>query len=225
MSHRSLKAVLFDLDGTLADTAPDLAAALNAVRQEQCLPPMAYEQIRPIVSNGSKALIELGFDFDDRHPDFERLRLRLLDIYNENLTVGTRLFPKMAELLDELEAQNMPWGVVTNKPGFLTEPLLQQMQLSHRAACIVSGDTTEKRKPHPDPILYACKIINTAPEDCLYVGDARRDIEAGRAAGTQTLTALFGYIPAHETPHEWQADAEALTVDDIIHYIRERRAL
>ncbi len=202
-----IKAVLFDLDGTFADTAPDLAAALNQVLIEEKLPVLPFETIRPVVSHGGVALIKLGFNYDEQHTDFERLKLRLLDIYQNNISTLTTVFEGINELLLNLEAKNIAWGIVTNKPAWLTDPLMQQMGFTHRAATIVSGDTTTERKPHPEPLFFACRQINCAPEECLYVGDAERDIIAGKAAGMRTLTALFGYIEEHDKPETWGADA------------------
>ena len=214
-----IHAVLFDLDGTLADTAPDLAYALNQVRIEQGLQPYSLETIRPHVSHGSTALTQLGFGIDTAHPDFEPLRKRLLDVYCDNIAVHTTLFPQMNELLLALEQRNIRWGVVTNKPAFLTDPLMEALDLSRRAACIISGDTTAQRKPHPMPLLHACELTGCAPQHCLYVGDAERDIEAGRRAGTATLVALFGYLREHDTPEQWGADGMIGSPLDILHWL------
>lgn len=202
-----IKAVLFDLDGTFADTAPDLAAALNQVLQEEGKPPLAYETIRPVVSHGGAALIRLGFNISQQDTDFERLKKRLLSIYQENISTHTRVFDGVNELLLKLEHKQIAWGIVTNKPGWLTNPLMQALGFMDRAATIVSGDTTDNSKPHPEPLFYACREINCLPEECIYVGDAERDIIAGNAAGMRTLTALFGYIEAGDSPESWGADA------------------
>ena len=202
----ALLTVLFDLDGTLADTAPDMAYALNRVRREHDLAPLPYERIRPHVSHGASALIRLGLSLEPHEPRFEPLRRRFLEIYRDHLTRETRLFPGVAGLLDGIERRGMNWGVVTNKPAALTQPLMEQLGLAARAACIVSGDTTAQRKPHPEPMLYACTQAGSRVAQCLYVGDAQRDIEAGRQAGMQTLVALFGYIGADEQPQCWGAN-------------------
>jgi phosphoglycolate phosphatase len=202
-----IRTVLFDLDGTLLDTAPDLADALNAVLAEQGQPALPYERIRPVVSHGGIALIELGFGIGRGDPAFEALRQRLLTIYRANLAVRTRPFPGMSGLLAAIESRRMNWGVVTNKPGWLTEPLLQALGLFERAACVVSGDTLPERKPHPAPMLHACRLAGSEPAQCVYVGDAQRDIEAGRNAGMHTLVALFGYVDADDDYRTWQADA------------------
>ena len=202
-----IKAVLFDLDGTFADTAPDLAAALNQVLSEEGKAPLAFEQIRPAVSHGGAALLKLGFNFDEQHVDFNRLKERLLEIYINNINNLTTVFDGIDELLEHLKRRNIVWGIVTNKPAWLTDPLMQQMGYSNKAATIVSGDTTHKSKPHPEPLYHACREINCQPSDCLYIGDAERDIIAGNAAGMTTLTALFGYIETGDTPENWGADA------------------
>jgi len=216
---RDIRAVLFDLDGTLADTAPDLAWALNEVRREQGLAPLPFEHIRPAVSHGSRALIERGFGLDPSDATFEPLRRRLLDLYRDNLARHTRLFDGMDEVLDTLEARGLHWGVVTNKPAWLTEPLLAALDLDHRAAAIVSGDTVDQRKPHPAPLLHACALAGADAARCLYVGDARRDIEAGRAAGMHTLVALFGYLDDDDDPAAWNADALVATPADILRWL------
>jgi 2-phosphoglycolate phosphatase len=202
----TIRTVLFDLDGTLLDTAPDLAQALNAVRIENNRPPLPYEAIRPVVSHGGIALIELGFELEQSDPAFDPLRQRLLEIYRENISRLTRPFPGITELLEKLEKRGLSWGVVTNKPGWLTDPLLKDLDLYDRAVAIVSGDTLDERKPHPAPMLYACELANSEPGQCVYIGDAQRDIEAGINAGMHTLVALFGYLQEQDDPRNWQAD-------------------
>jgi phosphoglycolate phosphatase len=200
-----IRTVLFDLDGTLLDTAPDLAGALNTVLIERGRAPLPFESIRPVVSHGGVALIELGFRLARSDPAFEPLRRRLLEVYRANLSGRTRPFAGMEAVLDALEARGLNWGVVTNKPAWLTEPLLRDLELFERAACVVSGDTLPQRKPHPAPMLLACRQAGSEPAQCVYVGDAQRDVEAGRNAGMHTLVALFGYLQAHDTPDTWQA--------------------
>jgi len=200
-----IKTVLFDLDGTLADTAPDLAGALNHVLKKHGHQPLPYETIRPFVSHGGIALTTLGFGKE--HPEFDSLYKELLAHYEANIANETVLFAGMHELLLELEANNINWGVVTNKPAWLTEPLLDALNLSSRASAIVSGDTLEQRKPHPAPILYACEQAGSKAEECIYIGDAERDIEAGNRAGMHSIIALFGYIAESDTPDNWGAHA------------------
>jgi 2-phosphoglycolate phosphatase len=222
VSPESLRTVLFDLDGTLADTAPDLAYALNEVRHEEGEPPLPFEAIRPVVSLGGRALINLAFQVDIGDARFEHLRARFLDIYRDNVANHTRLFPGMASVLDEIERCGLTWGIVTNKASWLTEPLLARLGLMTRAACVVSGDTTPNRKPHPEPLLHACARTGTAPAGCVYVGDSRNDVCAGRQAGMRTLVALFGYIPADDDPMGWGADAFIDTPRALIGWLAER---
>jgi 2-phosphoglycolate phosphatase len=203
---RPIHLVLFDLDGTLADTAPDLAYALNQTLEKHGRDPLPFEQIRPHVSHGGIALIRAGFGIEPEHPEFQQYREDLLDIYQQNIARETVLFPDMPQVLEQLEQHGIGWGIVTNKPAWLTDPLMQGMGLTHRAACIISGDTTPNSKPHPGPILYACESAGITPTACLYIGDAERDIVAGRDAGTATLTALFGYLDEKDQPDSWGAD-------------------
>ncbi len=213
----AIKTVLFDLDGTLADTAPDLAAALNHVLSRHGKPALPYEIIRPVVSHGGVALTTLGFGKD--HPEFDTLYRELLDYYQANIDTHTRLFPGMETVLKKLEATGINWGIVTNKPGWLTEPLMKALQLDQRARTIVSGDTLEQRKPHPAPLLHACTQTGCEAGECVYVGDAQRDIEAGNRAGMHSVVALFGYIDENDTPSQWQADAMVQTPEEIIQVV------
>ncbi len=199
------RGLLLDLDGTLADTAPDLAAALNAVLREEGQPPLPFDRIRPHVSHGAPRLVRLGFGETLHEDEFERLRGRLLTHYAEGLCRETRLFDGFDAVLAGLEASGTPWGIVTNKPGWLTLPLLKAMDLSHRASSVVSGDTLTRRKPHPDPLLHAAAEMGVAPVDCVYAGDARRDIEAGVAAGMLTVGVTWGYIPDEDPVDAWGA--------------------
>lgn len=216
-----IKTVLFDLDGTLADTAPDLAYALNRVLTEQGRAELPFETIRPVVSHGGIALIQLGFGLEPEQPGFEPLRQRLLAIYRDNIARHTTLFEGMAQLLDTLEARALNWGVVTNKPGWLTEPLLQALGLYERAAAIVSGDTLPERKPHPAPMLLACEQAGSQAAECLYVGDAERDIEAGRNAGMKTLVAGFGYLGESDRPQSWGADGLIQHPDEVLTWLAQ----
>lgn len=206
MSPDSIRAVLFDLDGTLLDTAPDLVRALNRVRTEQGREPMPFEIARTQVSHGSSGLIRLGFP-DLQGDPLEQLRLRLLDHYSQQLADGTALFDGCQQVLDGLAARGMAWGIVTNKPGFLTTPLLAALALDRVAGCVVSGDTLPQRKPHPAPLLLAASQLSLAPEACLYVGDAERDVQAARAAGMPVLVARYGYLGPEDDPDRWQPDA------------------
>lgn len=219
-----IRTVLFDLDGTLLDTAPDLAWALNELRQRHGQPVMPFEQIRPSVSHGGLALIKTGFGLDPEHPQTEPLRQELLSIYRDNIARETRPFPGITELLERLEQQHINWGVVTNKPAWLTDPLMAALGLAEQAACIVSGDTLPERKPHPAPMLHACSVAGSQPDECIYVGDAERDIEAGQRAGIKTMVALFGYIGPDDQPEAWGADTCVSDPAEILDWILHLQA-
>lgn len=212
-------AVLFDLDGTLLDTAPDLARALNAVRADDGLGPLPYADIRAQVSNGSYALTRLGFDYDDSSAEFEARRQALLHAYHEHIALESRLFDGMQAVLEALERKCLPWGIVTNKPAWLTTPLVAATELDRRAQCVISGDTTTHAKPHPAPLLAAADALALPPGDCLYVGDAARDIAAARAADMPVLVALYGYIPTAEDPHDWGGDGFIAEPRDLLRWL------
>ena len=219
VSLRPFSAVLFDLDGTLVDTAPDLAFALNTLLQQDGLAALAYDVIRPVASNGSPGLLFLGFGILSDHKDYPPLQQRFIKLYQDNITRESVLFDGMEEVLSALEKAKISWGIVTNKPAFLTDPLLEQLNLTHRAGCIVSADTTPFSKPHPAPMFHACKIIQHKPEQCLYIGDAARDIEAGKNANMQTIAALYGYIASDDNPDDWQADSSINHPRDILQWL------
>jgi phosphoglycolate phosphatase len=201
-----LRAILFDMDGTVLDTAPDMVAALNALRAERGLAPMDYDVVRCAVSHGAARVVKSGFP-DAGEEEFAALQGRFLDIYRAALSCGTQLFPGMAQVLDTLEARRLKSGIVTNKAGWLTEPLLEQMGLRARFDCVVSGDTLAERKPHPLPLLHAAKLAGVAPGECVYVGDAERDVQAAHAAGMVALVANYGYLRADEDSSVWGGDA------------------
>lgn len=217
-----VQAVLMDLDGTLLDTALDLADVLNQLRLEQGMEPIPFDDIRPWVSHGSQGLLRVGFDLEPGQKDFEALKKRLLDLYQDQLAVKTRLFPTMDQVLKTLENHHIIWGVVTNKPAWLTEPLLEQLNLTERCACVVSGDTTEFSKPHPQPLLHACRLMGLRPEECVYVGDAPRDIEAGVNANMRTLVAKYGYLSNKDQPEQWQADGMLQQPLDLLDWLRSQ---
>ena len=200
------RAVLFDLDGTLADTAPDLGYAINRMRTARGLPQLPLAITRPVTSMGARGLLSVGLDVAPEHPGYDTMRKEFLAIYADNLCRETRLFPGMSDLLTELERRAVLWGVVTNKAEGLTHPLLKLLDLHSRAACIIGGDTTGKLKPDPASLLEASRRIGIAPQDCLYLGDDRRDVEAGRAAGMKVVVAGFGYLNGSD-PATWNADA------------------
>lgn len=198
--------LLLDLDGTLVDTAPDMGAALNRLLQEEGRPALPPEHIRPQVSNGAHALVSLGFGTQRDDPEHSRLRDRFLDLYAEGVARDSVLFEGFGAVLDALEGAGGRWGIVTNKPGALTEPLIAKLGLTQRSVVTVSGDTVDRAKPHPDPLLHACGNAGVAPGSCLYVGDAERDILAARSAGMSSAVALWGYIDGSEDVAAWGAD-------------------
>jgi 2-phosphoglycolate phosphatase len=202
-----IRAVLFDLDGTLADTAPDLAGALNRLLAELGHPTVSLEATRPLTSSGARGMLKAGLGITPEHADYERHKSRFLALYAENICHETRLFDGVADLLQNLEDRKMPWGVVTNKAARFTEPRLERLALAYRAACIVSGDTTAHSKPHPAPLLHAAQILELPPQACLYVGDDLRDVQAARAAGMGVIAAGYGYLGEEHDPHAWAADA------------------
>ncbi|HKY92703.1 MAG TPA: HAD-IA family hydrolase [Nevskiaceae bacterium] len=207
--------VLFDLDGTLLDTAPDLGHAANLVRGEAGLPPLPIADYRPVASTGARGLLKVGLDLAPDHPDYPARRDSLLAHYRAGLARSTRPFPGIAELLLNLELRGIRWGVVTNKPGWLTQPLMQELDLASRAACVVSGDTCAKAKPAPDPLLHACAQIDLEPKACIYVGDDQRDVEAARAAKMRSVAAGWGYLGSDVPIDAWGADFVTPTVTDL----------
>ena len=198
--------ILFDLDGTLVDTAHDLAYALNLQRERHGLAILPLETIRPFASHGSRGLLSVGFGLSPEDDSFESMREEYLALYDQVLTRKPILFDGVAELLETLDSKTVPWGVVTNKPRRFTQPLLQNIGLLERAACVVSGDDAPRPKPYPDTLFLACEQSGVSPQQCWYVGDAERDIEAGRAAGMQTVVAMYGYLGEADQPENWGAD-------------------
>jgi phosphoglycolate phosphatase len=215
----NITAVLFDLDGTLVDTAPDLGYALNLQRQRHGLPPLADEVIRPQASHGARGLLEIGFDLQPDDRRFASLREEFLQFYADNICRYSRPFPGILELLAELEARGLKWGVVTNKPAAFTEPLMSILDLAERAACIVSGDTCPQPKPHPAPMLAAAELCGADPVQCLYLGDAERDIQAARAAAMPALVAAWGYIGSAYQPHTWGAHGQIRHPRETLDYL------
>jgi 2-phosphoglycolate phosphatase len=213
-----IKAVLFDLDGTFADTAPDLAYALNIMRAERKLPPVALEATRPVTSRGARGLLSVGFGLGPDDADYLAMRTEFLDIYARNLCRETALFPGIGELLANLESRGLAWGIVTNKAERYAKPLMTFLGLDNRCACVVGGDTTPHMKPHPAPLLAAARMLDLTPSACLYVGDDRRDIDAGRAAGMRTIAVNYGYLDGGE-PHAWGADAVVDCPQDVLEHL------
>lgn len=199
------KAVLFDLDGTLADTAPDLAAAVNLMRSRRGLEPAPYLSLRPFASAGARGLIGAGFQVTPEDAEFEDMRLEFLANYESAIAVHSKLFKGVHELLSGLESLGVVWGIITNKAARFTAPLIPQIGLDH-AACVISGDTTSFAKPHPEPLFEAARRIQIQASECWYVGDDLRDIQAAKAAGMSSIAAAWGYCGATEPTH-WKADA------------------
>ncbi|AKE52383.1 HAD-IA family hydrolase [Kangiella geojedonensis] len=210
-----IKGILFDLDGTLLDTAPDMALALNIQRELHDLAPLPYSEIRPYVSHGAVAMLRIGFGIGISDANFNAMREQYLHIYSENIAVKTDLFDGLGEFLKELERIGIKWGVVTNKPEFLTIPLLTALNLNKRSSTVISGDTIEPRKPNPAPLFAACKQAALIPSQCIYVGDAERDIAAGRAAGMRTVLAQWGYITPEDNTDCWEADITLEQPDEL----------
>ncbi|WP_047250377.1 HAD family hydrolase [Chromobacterium subtsugae] len=203
-----IKAVLFDLDGTLADTARDLGAALNRLLKEEGLPPQSYEAIRPMASHGARGLVRLGFGAGLDAERMESLRVRFMDLYDANLAEETTLFDGVNELIAELDKRGLAWGIITNKSMRFTDRLVPWLPFAIPPAVIVSGDTVGVAKPDPRPMLHATEQIGIAPEHCMYVGDAERDIQAGRNVGMKTVLVNWGYFSAEDKPEQWGADAD-----------------
>jgi phosphoglycolate phosphatase len=201
------RAVFFDLDGTLADTAADLAAPVNAMRVERGLAPLPLDALRPFASMGARGLIGRGLGVQREDPGFEALRIDFLARYEAAMVVHTRLFEGMPAVLDALDAAGVRWGVVSNKVERYVRPILAALGVLGRSATAIGGDTTPFAKPHPEPLLHASRLARVAPADCVYVGDDRRDVEAGQAAGMLTVAAAYGFCGADEPPAQWGADA------------------
>jgi len=204
--RRQPKLVLFDLDGTLVDSAPDLAGAANELRAVHGLPPLAFERFRPMVGSGARGMLGVAFGIDPSHTRFEALRVEFLRLYEARMTRETRVFEPVAAVLAALDGAGRPWGIVTNKAARFTDPLTRALGLDRRAATVISGDTTPHSKPHPEPLLEASRRAGVAPADCVYVGDDRRDVQAGQAAGMATVAVTWGYLGVGEPVQLWQAD-------------------
>jgi 2-phosphoglycolate phosphatase len=212
-----LRAILFDLDGTVLDTAPDMVGALNKLRLERRLAPLPYEGVRSSVSHGAARLVKLGFP--DAESEFAVLQKRFLDIYAGAVSSETRLFDGMDRVLATLAERGLLCGIVTNKPAWLTLPLLEQLGLKPRFACVVSGDTVSERKPHAMPMLHAAKLAGVAADECVYVGDAERDIQAAHAAGMPALVAAYGYLQPDEDWRAWGGDGVIQSPIDLLPWL------
>jgi len=215
----TIKAVFFDIEGTLANTSPDLANSLNQLLKKHNKSILPFEKIRSLVLNGGETLITRGFHIHHTHPEFESLKNEFLDIYQENIAAKTTLFPGIAKVLSELETQNIKWGIVTNKPSWLTDVLLDALNLKSRACCIVSGDSLHVKKPNPIPLLAACHEVDSQVQECIYVGATERGILAGSRAEMRTAVTLFGDINESNDPQNWGADRMIKSPLDILLWI------
>jgi len=202
----SLRAVLFDMDGTLLDTAPDFIAIIQAMRAERGLPAADERAVRQVVSGGARAMIMTAFGLEPAEDTFEPLRLEFLERYQEHCAVFTRPYAGMEELLADIERARLLWGVVTNKPLRFAEPIMQRLGLAERSAILVCPDHVKNSKPDPEPMILACNQLGLDPASVLFVGDDLRDIESGRAAGTRTAAVRYGYIHPDDNPGHWGAD-------------------
>lgn len=224
MPKEKIRTILFDLDGTLVDTAPDMVGALNQLLMEENQPEIKFQQARNHVSNGSAALIRLGFGHEQKESDYQRRIKRFLTLYESRLCDQSTLFPGMEELLSAIENSEKNWGVVTNKPAWLTDPLMQLLNLHKRSICTISGDTVAECKPHPLPMLTAAKLAGSDPQQCIYLGDDERDVQAGNAAGMHTLIANWGYIDDARKSYAWGADGHIDTPLEILNWLNRNAA-
>lgn len=214
-----MRAILFDLDGTIVDTAPDLAAALNRVRADHGLPALPFDVLRPHASAGARGLIGAGFGRAPDHPDFPELRDAFLAHYESALCVDTVVFDEVLDVIEAIVARGLKWGIVTNKAARFTIPLLAALAMPHAPDVVICGDTTPQAKPHPEPLLEAARRLGVPPAQCLYVGDAERDVIAGAAAGMQTVVARYGYIEPTHRPEEWKAHGHIGHISELIAWL------
>ena len=215
-----IEAVLFDLDGTLADTAPDLGGVLNRLLREEGRVPLPMPLLRPHVSGGARALIGAGFGLTAESADYLRLKQRFLELYEQHICVDSRLFDGMTELLANIEAAKLRWGIVTNKIERYTRQVVAGLGLEQRAVCVVSGDSTPHPKPHAEPMLLACRLAGVNPQHTLYIGDDLRDVQAGHAAGIRTIAAAWGYLGEGLPIEQWKADGIAVNPADVTRLIK-----
>lgn len=212
---RKIRAVMFDLDGTLLDTAPDFIVVVNQLLLEEGRSELAADIIRAGVSNGSKALIALTFGILDDHSDFERLRLRLLELYLAHIAVHTKLFPGIATLLNQLADKNIAWGIATNKPAAYTLPLMAALDIQPAPFSVICPDHVARSKPDPESLFLASKQLGCEPEEIIYIGDHKRDIDCGKGAGSITIAAAYGYLDTCDSVTSWNADYCVNHADEI----------
>lgn len=220
-NKHSINSLFFDLDGTLLDTAPDLAGALNQVLTHHDRPTLPLKTIRPAVAEGARGILQQGFPIDENDDQFDLLKEEFLQAYEQRMTQETKFFDGMEEVLDYLDQHNLPWGIVTNKPSWLAKPLLSHFNLDHRYTCLVAGDTLTTRKPDPEPLYHACYLTGTDPKHSLYVGDTLGDVRAAKTAGMYIIVAKYGYLRADYQPHLWQADGLIDSPLEIIEWLNQ----
>jgi phosphoglycolate phosphatase len=219
-AHRdSVQAVLFDLDGTLVDSAPDLAGAANELREAHGQQAMDFALLRPVVGSGARGMLNAAFGIGPDDPQFDALRTDFLARYEARILRETRVFVRMESVLVALERRRLPWGIVTNKIARFSVPLVDGLGLMSRCAVLISGDSTPHAKPHPEPLQEAARRIGLSPQRCVYVGDDRRDVEAGRSAGMSTLAAAWGYLGRDESVHDWNADAVLAHPEELLKWL------
>lgn len=216
--HKPVRAVLFDLDGTLIDSAPDLGAAVDKMRLDRGLSSLPYEKYRPMAGAGARGMLGVAFGMTPEHPEFNAYREEFFTNYENCMLVRTQAFDGVPELLASLQLRGVCWGIVTNKSMRFTDPLVRNMDLLRDAVVVISGDTTPFAKPHPEPIFEAARRLRLEPFQCIYVGDDKRDIEAGRAAGMCSLAATWGYMGSHDV-NSWGADAHLKEPDGLLDWL------
>ena len=224
MTFTNIRAVLFDLDGTLIDSAPDLGAAVDRMRTRRGMPSLPIEQYRPMAGAGARGMLGIAFGMAPGHPDFETMREEFFVSYENAMTERTRVFPGVGELIDRLRQQGLAWGVVTNKSARFTLPLTRQLPLFASSGAVVCGDTTPYSKPHPAPLLEAARQLGLPPGRCIYVGDDQRDVAAGRAAGMGTVAATYGYLGSNADVATWSADAHIADPLELIALLNQRKS-
>ena len=215
----AVQAVLFDLDGTLVDSAPDLAGAANELRQRHGLPDLPFEALRPMVGSGARGMLDAALGIGPGDARFDALRADFLTLYEARILRETRVFARIEPVLQALERKGLPWGIVTNKIARFSVPLVEGLSLLPRCAVLVSGDSTAHAKPHPAPLLEAARRLELPPQRCIYIGDDRRDVEAGRGAGMPTLAAAWGYLGRGESVHEWNAHAVLQQPEELLNWL------
>jgi phosphoglycolate phosphatase len=213
-NERKIRAVMFDLDGTLLDTAPDFIAVVNTLLQENKRDELPHHIIRASVSNGSKAMVMMAFAIEETHENFQPLRARLLELYTQHIAVFTKPFPGIQDLLDKLAKHNIAWGIATNKPAAYTAPLMEQLNMLPAPAIVICPDHVQDSKPHPESLFLAAKELGCTPQEIIYIGDHQRDIECGKRAESITIAAAYGYV-GDENIDNWQADYRVERAEEI----------